>query len=370
VAHDAEELVGVSAASAVLRRDVDRAAESDAKVLITGESGVGKEIVAGLIHARSARRRSPLVTINCAGVPDTLLESEFFGHTRGSFTGAYRDRTGLLEAAGDGTVFLDEIGEMSPRMQGLLLRFLETGEIQQVGGTGDNQVLEVRVIAATNRPLRELVEAGTFRDDLYYRLNVIQIHVPPLRDRLDDVAPLAMHFLDRFCRQYGVPTPGVRPGALERLATYRWPGNVRELRNTVERTVVRFAGGTITEFELPVMPRPRLQRPGQRGGAPSASVADVLFERMTRQGESFWDVVHEPFMARDLTRTQVRELIAHGLAQTSGSYKILAERFGIRPGDYKRFLGLLRKHECHIPFQPFRNSTIKIEDVSPGLAPR
>src|SRR5438270_8529879 len=188
------ELVGISPAARALREDIGCAARSDGKVLISGESGSGKEIVARLIHAQSARRRVPLVTLNCAGLPETLLESELFGHTRGSFTGAYRDKPGLLELGHRGTVFLDEIGEMSLRMQSMLLRFVETGEIQRVGATRTEASLDVRVITATNRDLTTLIAEKLFREDLYYRLNVLHIVVPPLRSRREDIPALVEFF--------------------------------------------------------------------------------------------------------------------------------------------------------------------------------
>ncbi|MBP7483572.1 MAG: sigma-54 factor interaction domain-containing protein, partial [Lacunisphaera sp.] len=188
-------LIGRSQALKVVQQEVEYASRSDAKVLITGASGVGKEVVAHLIHQRSRRRHAPMLTINCAAMPDTLLESELFGHARGSFTDAYRDKRGLFEAANSGTVFMDEVGEMSLRMQALLLRFLETGEIQRVGDERNRVNANVRVVAATNRRLPERIAAGEFREDLYYRLNVIHITIPPLRERKDDVTPLLDHFL-------------------------------------------------------------------------------------------------------------------------------------------------------------------------------
>src|SRR5689334_11471571 len=190
-------MVGVSAAIRDVEEEVDQAARFDAKVLITGESGVGKEIVARLIHERSARSRGPLVTINCAGFPDSLLESELFGHVKGSFTDAHRDKRGWLEAAHGGTIFMDEVGEMSLRMQAMLLRFLETGEIQRVGSDRPLPALDVRVIAATHRNLAQHVADKTFREDLFYRLNVIHIEVPPLRERREDIPLLLAHFLRR-----------------------------------------------------------------------------------------------------------------------------------------------------------------------------
>jgi len=192
------ELIGSSREMLDLRDEIGRISASEAKVLVTGESGVGKELVARAIHAGSPRASAPFVAMNCAGLPETLLESELFGHVKGSFTGAYRDKAGKLELADRGTVFLDEVGEMTLRMQGLLLRFLETGELQKVGSDRATGRVNVRVIAATNRDLRTLIVEGKFREDLFYRLNVIHLVVPPLRDRRADIPTLVEHFLGRF----------------------------------------------------------------------------------------------------------------------------------------------------------------------------
>ena len=204
-------LVGSSAATRTLDDDVTAASRSDAKVLITGESGVGKDVAARLIHGRSTRARQTLVTINCAGLPDSLLETELFGHVKGSFTDAHRDRPGLLQVANRGTIFLDEVGEMSLRMQALLLRFLETGEIQQVGADRQGARVDVRVICATHRDLRLRVREGTFREDLFYRLNVVHIHIPPLRERREDVRDLVQHFFAHFAEHHGVTVPVPTP---------------------------------------------------------------------------------------------------------------------------------------------------------------
>ncbi|HQZ40720.1 MAG TPA: sigma-54 factor interaction domain-containing protein, partial [Vicinamibacterales bacterium] len=189
------QLIGTSAVIRDLREELARVARCDAKVLITGESGTGKEVVARIIGAHSLRASAPFVPVNCAGLPENLLESELFGHVKGSFTGAYRDKPGKLEIARNGTIFLDEIGEMTPRMQGLLLRFLETGEIQKVGAEQVAMASNVRVIAATNRNLRDLITQGQFREDLFFRLNVIHIVVPPLRERREDIPLLVEFFL-------------------------------------------------------------------------------------------------------------------------------------------------------------------------------
>src|SRR5438552_12899838 len=191
-------LVGNSAALNELQDEIARVAESDAKVLITGESGTGKELVARQIHLLGARSHRPFVPVNCAGLTETLLESELFGYVKGSFTGAHRDRPGKLETADQGSIFLDEIGEMTPRMQGLLLRFLETGEVQKVGSDRIDRNVNVRVLSATNRNLAEMVTKGEFREDLFYRINVIHLMVPPLRARREDIPVLVEHFLARF----------------------------------------------------------------------------------------------------------------------------------------------------------------------------
>src|SRR5512146_2412206 len=197
------DLIGTSHAAVELKQEIERIARSDAKVLVTGESGTGKELVALAIHTRSPRAERPFIPVNCAGLPETLLESELFGHVRGSFTGAYRDKPGKLEIAHMGTAFLDEVGEMTLRMQGLLLRFLETGELQKVGADGGGRHVNVRVIAATNRNLRDMIAQGTFREDLFYRLNVIHLEVPPLRDRREDIPVLVEHFMQTFTRDSG-----------------------------------------------------------------------------------------------------------------------------------------------------------------------
>jgi DNA-binding NtrC family response regulator len=350
-------LIGASPALRSIETEINRAAGTDAKVLITGESGVGKEIVANLLHARSGRAHAPFITINCAGFPDSLLETELFGHVRGSFTDAYRDKKGWLEAAHGGTILMDEVGEMSLRMQALLLRFLETGEIQRVGSDRRLPPVDVRVITATHRRLTERVAEGSFREDLYYRLNVIHIDVPPLRDRPEDVAPLLNHFLGMFASSHGKPSPDISADALSCIEAYTWPGNVRELRNVAERLVLRCQTGRIDSSILPTE---------VRGGGTHATVSyqtqvvrtipphQRLFERLTNDRASFWSEVYEPLMARDLTRSEVRELIRLGLEQTRGSYKLLVTLFNMPPEDYKKFLHFLRKYQCHVPFQRFR----------------
>src|SRR5262245_52159330 len=356
-------LIGTSGAIKNIEEEVQCAARSDAKVLITGESGVGKEVIARLIHQQSQRSRSPLITINCAGVPDSLLESELFGHVRGSFTDAYRDKRGWLEQAQSGTIFLDEIGEMSLRMQALLLRFLENGEIQRVGSDRAHSVVDVRVVAATNRNLLARISEKHFREDLYYRLNVIHIPVPPLRERRQDVPDLFAHFVRSYSKKHRLEEPVVTEEVTSRLVNYDWPGNVRELKNVAERLVIR-SRGQIAVGDLPREIAGKWTEPVAPAPEPRAEVAsaDVLFERMSVGGESFWSVVYEPFMSRDLTREDLRAIITAGLEQTRGNYKALVQSFNLEPVDYKRFLNFLRKYQCHMPFQRFRSARISVEE--------
>jgi DNA-binding NtrC family response regulator len=356
-------MVGVSAAIRGIEEEIHHAARTDAKVLITGESGVGKEIVARLIHQRSNRGRGPLVTINCAGFPDSLLESELFGHVKGSFTDAYRDKRGWLEMAHGGTIFMDEVGEMSLRMQALLLRFLETGEIQRVGSDRHLPALDVRVITATHRKLLERITDHTFREDLYYRLNVIHVEVPALRERREDIPVLLNHFLRSLAETHHMPVPDLAPEALKCMTEYHWPGNIRELKNVAERLVLRCRNGRIREDALPSEIYRSRSTPAVSSSAPraeeqnSSRLCATLFEQLITNGDSFWSAVYEPFMARDLTRADVRELIRMGLEHTRGNYKLLVTCFNMPPEDYKRFLNFLRKYECHVPFQRFRMLT-------------
>jgi transcriptional regulator with GAF, ATPase, and Fis domain len=358
-------LVGRSDAIRAVEADVDCAARSNAKVLVTGETGVGKEVVARLIHHRSARALAPIVTLNCAGLPDSLLESELFGHLRGSFTGAYRDKPGLLEMAPNGTVFLDEVGEMSVRMQAVLLRFLETGEIQRLGADKAHTRVDVRLITATNRDLQTQIAAGVFREDLYFRLNVVRVNIPPLRDRVEDVPLLIAHYMTAYSESHRVPAPELSTAAMDVLLAHRWPGNVRELKNVVERVVLRASGKLVQPCDLPselirTVPPPSSARAGGKVDA-HMSAADELATAMLRGGQSFWSVVYPLFMARDLTRADLRKLVQIGLEQTNGNYRMLLRLFNMPEQDYKRFLSFLRKHDCHLPFQQFRAAPVRAQ---------
>ncbi|MDY0259285.1 MAG: sigma-54 dependent transcriptional regulator [Desulfovibrio sp.] len=247
---DSRNVIGQSPAMRQVLGLVSAIAASEATVLITGESGTGKEVIAKLIHANSNRAKGPYVAVNCAALTETLLESELFGHEKGAFTGAEKRREGRFLAANKGTIFLDEIGEIPLSMQVKLLRVIQERELQRVGGDQTIKV-DVRILAATNKDLALEVEEGRFRQDLYYRLNVVSLQLPPLRDRHEDIPLLAMHFMKIFADRNGKMVKGFTPAAMDRLVKHTWPGNVRELENAVERAVVLLVGEYISERELP-----------------------------------------------------------------------------------------------------------------------
>ncbi len=256
------QLIGESAALRQVMDAVRRAAPTNATVLIQGESGVGKELVARMIHRNSLRSRERFVQVNCAAIPDDLIESELFGHEKGSFTGATEKQIGKFEQADRGTIFLDEIGDMSMKTQAKVLRVLQEGEVERLGSAKTIKV-DVRVIAATNKALEEEIEQGHFREDLYFRLAVIPIAVPPLRERSDDIPALVKHFADVFSREHNVRTKRLSPAALDVLRRHRWKGNIRELRNTIERLVIMTTGDEIGVGDLPESLR--VDRPAASG---------------------------------------------------------------------------------------------------------
>src|SRR3954451_9781611 len=259
------------------RRTMDivmQAAPSEATVLLLGESGTGKELLARSLHDNSARAKGPMISVNCAAIPESILEAELFGYEKGAFTGATTARDGRFEAANGGTLFLDEIGEISRHVQVKLLRVLQEGEIERLGGGGKARRIDVRIVAATHVHLAEEVKAGRFREDLFYRLNVIPVSVPPLRDRRDDISLLAQHFVQVYAEKNGKPISGCSPTASERLTEYGWPGNVRELENAIERAVVltRAGHGVIDEDALP-----REIREASISGGTSGSASALTF---------------------------------------------------------------------------------------------
>lgn len=301
------ELIGQGPALGAVARQIDLVAPTDAAVLVLGESGTGKELVAREVHRRSKRAERPLVKVNCAAVPRELYESEFFGHARGAFTGALRDRAGRFELADAGTLFLDEVGEIPLELQAKLLRVLQEGELERVGEERTRKV-NVRLIAATNRDLRAEAEAGRFRQDLYYRLSVFPVELPPLRRRVEDIPLLAEHFLALAARKLGRPKPRLTLANVQQLQRYRWPGNVRELQHVIERTVIT-ADGARLAVELPVAEAPSASLPA------SIPVADsVLTNAEVRRLEA------------DNIRTALRR--AKGKVSGSGG---AAELLGMKP---------------------------------------
>ena len=245
-----EKIIGSSPAIGRMLSDLELAAASDATVLILGESGTGKELAARALHRNSARREGPFVVVNCAAIPETLIESELFGHRRGSFTGATEDRKGKFEQAHGGTLLLDEVAELPLALQPRLLRAVQHGEVDKLGSP-QPVLVDVRVLAATNRDLASAVAEGSFREDLYYRLNVVPLRVPPLRERLEDLPVLVEHFLLEHARRHGRPVPELDPGVLDRFERHPWPGNVRELENLLERLVVLSRSAKLTVDALP-----------------------------------------------------------------------------------------------------------------------
>ncbi|MGA4643547.1 sigma-54-dependent transcriptional regulator [Limisphaera sp. 4302-co] len=268
------DVVAVSPQMRALLRDAALVARSETRVLITGESGVGKEVLADLIHAWSPRAHGPLIKINCAAIPETLLESELFGHEKGAFTGATRQRIGRFEEARGGTLFLDEIGDMALPLQAKLLRVIQDGRFQRIGSNLDVHS-DARILASTNRDIETAVREGRFREDLYYRLNVVELHVPPLRERPEDILPLATHFL----RQFAGGRARFAPSVAEILQRYAWPGNVRELRNVMERAALLCRGELVLPEHLPA----RILRSVEEQGEPGGSEESLRLEEVERQ---------------------------------------------------------------------------------------
>lgn len=257
-----DKLIGQAPNFESMLRSARMVAATDVTVLIIGETGTGKEVLAHALQQHSPRASKPFITINCAALPEALVESELFGHKKGSFTGATGTQVGRLQAADGGTVFMDEVDSLPLPLQAKLLRFLETGEIQPVGETATQNV-DVRIIAATNANLQDRIADGEFRRDLYYRLNVVPLDIPPLRERIGDVQVLLQHFISQFTREHGLPKVSISKSALNRLVGYAWPGNVRELRNVCERLCILLAGRIIEENNLPpeIVSRAPAQRP-------------------------------------------------------------------------------------------------------------
>ncbi len=318
-----ENIIGRSVRMQEVFRTVITVAPLKTTVMITGESGTGKELIAKAIHYGSPRARRPLVTLNCAAIPETLLESELFGHEKGSFTDAHSKKLGQFELAHEGTLFLDEIGEMRPDTQAKLLRVLEHGEFLRVGGSKPNSV-DVRIIAATNRDLSLGIKDGTFRPDLYYRLNVVSVHLPPLRERRDDLVLLIRHFAQQKAKEMGIPEKILKPEAVDALLSYPWPGNVRELENLIERLLVLCESQSIGFQDLPEQVRRTEQDPGSikdqvLQGRKSLGTAVDEFER---------EIITEALLKTDFNQTRAADL----LGTTRRILKYRMDKLGIGGG--------------------------------------
>jgi two-component system nitrogen regulation response regulator NtrX len=286
------QIKGESPATGDLLATIERIGPTQARVLITGENGVGKGIVARAIHKASDRARARFVEVCCAAIPDDLIESELLGHEKGAFTGALTRKPGKFELADGGTIFLDEIGDMSPKVQAKVLRVLEEGEFERVGGT-ETVAVDVRVVAATNKDLKELIDRGEFREDLYYRLNVVPIAIPPLRRRKEDIPVLAEHFLNVYCDMYGLKPKTLEGAVVESLTDYPWPGNVRELRNIIERMVITSQADHLSLEDLPPLAEGSLLKLPDYGDVETyeefKSVSEKRFLE-TRLAENNWNI--------------------------------------------------------------------------------
>jgi len=318
-------IIGESEAMQKVFDVVRKVADAKSNVLICGESGTGKELIARAIHYNSGRSAMPFVAVNCSAVPETLLESELFGHMKGSFTGAVSNKAGLFEVANGGTIFLDEIGDTTPTIQVKLLRVIQEREFRRVGGNQDMKV-DVRIIAATNRDLEKAVADGSFREDLYYRLDVIPIRLPPLRLRTGDIPMLVKHFLERFAQESGKPSPELEPGAMHVLLGHEWRGNVRELENLIERVVAFSTGGAVTETEI----RGWLHHavvPQQSQGVPTDLPEDGI------DLEGLIDGIEKDLLVKALERTRwVKKKAARLLKLNTRSFRYRLEKYAIKGG--------------------------------------
>jgi transcriptional regulator with GAF, ATPase, and Fis domain/Tfp pilus assembly protein PilF len=342
-------MVGASKAIREVYSHIEMAAQNMATVLIEGESGTGKELVAKAIHAAGPRAKEPFVAVDCGAIPESLIEAELFGAKKGSYTGALMDRAGLFEAAHRGTIFLDEISNTTPALQGKLLRVIQEREIRRIGETKDRPI-DVRVIVATNRNLEELVAEGRFRKDLLYRLRVLYIHVPPLRNRREDIPMIANAFLQKLnatnkLKKY------CAPGVIDHLSARNFPGNVRELQNAIERAYFLSKGNLIHDISV----EDRI--------AANQDQVQVWFKDLTEGRKDFWKTVHDGYKRRDITRDKVLALVDLGLRSSGGSYADLASKFHLKRNEYRRFMDFLRRSRCLLDFRPYRKAAAADADT-------
>jgi Nif-specific regulatory protein len=325
-----ENLIGQSKSIQQVLAIAATAAKSNAPILISGETGTGKELVANVIHYNSPRSKGPLVKVNCGALPETLLESELFGHVKGAFTGAIQNRKGRFELAHQGTLFLDEVSEMSPHLQVKLLRVLQEGEFEPVGGAQTIRV-DVRVVAATNTDLKEAIRRGQFRQDLYYRLNVVPIHLPPLRERREDIPMLVDHFLEKYNQENGKTVTKISREVLDHLLAYSWPGNVRELENCIEHAVVMSPGNTLSASLLPA--EVLAGAPG--GKSQKGTIAGRPFDPQSVEGElqmlldRYYKTAEDAAGAREGLHGLIERLIISRALAEGMSRRTLAAKLGL-----------------------------------------
>ena len=342
-------MIGASKAIREVYSHVEIAAKNTANVLIEGESGTGKELVAKAIHAAGPRAKEPFIPVDCGAIPEALIEAELFGAKKGSYTGAGTDRVGLFEAAHRGTIFLDEISNTTPALQGKLLRVIQEREVRRIGETKDRPI-DVRLIVASNKNLEELAAEGHFRKDLLYRLKVLYIKVPPLRSRREDIPTIAHAFLQKLNASNKLKKY-CAPGIIDHLAAQHFPGNVRELQNAIERAFFLSKGNVIHDIPLE----------GQTAAAHDE--VQSWFKDLSEGRQNFWSTVHERYKRRDISREKVVALVDLGLRSSGGSYKALASKFHLKRNEYRRFMDFLRRNKCLLDFRPYRQAAAEDETL-------
>lgn len=326
-------IIGKSRAAEQIRRFIHKAAQFDFPVLLVGETGAGKEVTAKLIHRQSQRKEAPFLALNCANVPDSLAESELFGHRKGAFTDAREEKQGLIESANRGTLFLDEVAEFSFSLQAKLLRVLEEGSVRRIG-ENKSRSINVRFIFATNRDLKKEIQKGNFRQALYFRINTLKLEIPALRERKEDIPLFVEKIIQEANEAYG-KAKKLKPRALAKLLEYSFPGNIRELENILRRTYALAEAEEIDSEDIILEEEEEEE------------IVKKLYQAMVLKGRSFWEVAHIPFLRRDLNRREVKSILSMGLNQCNGSYKKLGELFhiGEAKNNYKRFLKIIEVHK-------------------------